>query len=116
FMSRVMAALLAVVCVLGSRDAIAQPAQSGGNGAALYTRWCVSCHEQGAVARAPSRDVISALSADRIVEALESGLMRVQGEVLSPDERRAIAAYLTASQPTPGAATVRACDAASAAF
>ena len=83
--------------LLSATPASAQRGQDAGNGAALYTQRCQSCHEGGAVARAPSRDVISALSADRIVEVLESGTMRVQGEVLTPDERRAIASYLTAA-------------------
>jgi polyvinyl alcohol dehydrogenase (cytochrome) len=78
----------------------------------LYTERCISCHERGAVARAPGREVIAALSADRIVEALETGLMQVQGEALSPDERRAIANYLTSARPAPTPAVVRACEGA----
>lgn len=65
------------------------------DGATLYTQHCASCHEGGAVARAPGRDVISALTPDRIVLALKSGTMRVQGEALTGDERRAIASYLS---------------------
>jgi hypothetical protein len=42
--------------------------------------------------------VISALSPDRIVETLETGTMRVQGEALTPDERRSIADYLSRKQ------------------
>lgn len=95
--------------LLSATPASAQRGQNAGNGAALYTQRCQSCHEGGAVARAPSRDVISALSADRIVEALESGTMRVQGEVLTPDERRAIASYLTAASAPAAPAVVRAC-------
>ena len=65
------------------------------DGAAVYARACVSCHEQGAVARAPSREVISALSVERIVGALETGTMRTQGEALTPAERRAVATFLS---------------------
>ena len=71
------------------------------DGAALYTQRCASCHEGGQVARAPARDVIAALSPERIVAALETGLMRVQGESLTPDQRRAVAAYLSAAKPAP---------------
>ena len=65
------------------------------DGAAVYARACVSCHEQGAVARAPSREVISALSVERILGALETGTMRTQGEALTPAERRAVATFLS---------------------
>ena len=84
------------------------------DGAAVYARACVSCHEQGAVARAPSREVISALSVERIIGALETGTMRTQGETLTPAERRAVATFLsrdraatatsTRTCPSPGAA------------
>ena len=113
---RVSFVSLFVLSVVSPALAAGQPAQSGGSGAALYTARCISCHERGAVARAPSRDVISALSADRIVESLETGLMRVQGEVLSPDERRAIAGYLTSARPAAPPAVVRACEGAAAAL
>src|SRR5258708_15548047 len=65
------------------------------DGAAVYARACVSCHEQGAVARAPSREVIGALSVERIVGSLETGAMRTQGEALTPAERRAVATFLS---------------------
>jgi mono/diheme cytochrome c family protein len=65
-------------------------AQDGG---ALYSQHCASCHGGGQVTRAPSRDVIAALAPERIVAALETGTMRVQGETLTAEQRRAIAAY-----------------------
>jgi polyvinyl alcohol dehydrogenase (cytochrome) len=39
--------------------------------------------------------VIAALPQERIVASLETGLMRVQGETLTPVERRAVASYLS---------------------
>src|SRR5580765_457826 len=81
------------------------------DGAALYAQNCISCHEQGAVARAPSRDVISALSPDRIVAALETGVMRAQGETLTPAERRAVAAFLSTARPAAAASGTHACTA-----
>src|SRR4030095_10347427 len=65
------------------------------DGAGVYARACVSCHEQGAVARAPSREVIGALSVERIVASLATGLMSTQGEALMPAERRAVATFLS---------------------
>jgi len=89
-------------------------AAQAADGRAVYADRCASCHEAGAVARVPPREVIAALSADRIVASLESGLMRVQGEALTPDQRRAIATYLSTVRPD--AATLPAagprCDAA----
>ena len=96
-MSRALVAVCAWVSMLLAAPAYAQ------EGAALYAQRCASCHEGGQVARAPARDVIAALTPDRIVGALESGTMRVQGETLTPEQRRAIAAYLSISRPAPSA-------------
>jgi polyvinyl alcohol dehydrogenase (cytochrome) len=74
------------------------------DGAALYRQHCAQCHDQPAV-RVPARDVISALSADRIVDALANGLMREQGATLSAAERRAIADSLSVVRPGTGGPT-----------
>jgi polyvinyl alcohol dehydrogenase (cytochrome) len=63
------------------------------DGPALYTEYCAQCHEGGA--RAPSRQLLGAMTQERIIAALESGLMRVQGESLTPAQRRTVAAYLS---------------------
>src|SRR5262249_44122942 len=89
FMIRGACLSLVITGVFAAGPAFAQ------DGAAIYARACVSCHEQGAVARAPSREVISALSVERIVGALETGTMRTQGEALTPAERRAVATFLS---------------------
>jgi polyvinyl alcohol dehydrogenase (cytochrome) len=89
-----MRALLRPLCALCVLISIARGAAAQ-DGAALYADRCASCHERGAVARAPARDVIAALPPDRIVASLETGLMRVQGEALSADQKRAIARYLS---------------------
>src|SRR5690349_19590667 len=81
----------------------APAAPQGASPAQIYATQCASCHEGGAVARAPARDVIAALPADRIVAALETGIMRVQGEALTPADRRAVAAYLSTARPAAGA-------------
>ena len=99
-MTRAFAA--ACASLLAAAPAFAQ------DGAALYTQHCASCHEGGQVARAPARDVIAALTPDRIVVALESGAMRVQGETLTADQRRAIATHLSAARPAPSTAGAQA--------
>jgi len=68
------------------------------DGAALYRQHCASCHDTP-TPRVPAREVISALSVERIVDALTTGLMRVQGEPLSMAERRAVAAALSTAPP-----------------
>jgi len=78
-------------------------APQGASAAQIYATECASCHDGGAVARAPARDVIAALTADRIVAALETGIMRVQGEALTPADRRAVAAFLSTARPAASA-------------
>jgi polyvinyl alcohol dehydrogenase (cytochrome) len=94
-MSRVHVAGCVLLASIMSAPAYAQ------DGAALYSQRCASCHEGGQVARAPAREIIAALTPDRIVAALETGTMRVQGESLTPDQRRSIAAYLSTARPVP---------------
>src|SRR5215471_9799794 len=81
-----------VVFVFGL-SAIAQ-AQDG---AALYQRHCASCHEASAQTHAPSRDALRQLSPERIVDALENiaGPMSSMGLARTPEERRALALYLS---------------------
>lgn len=86
-------ALLAVCAVVLPSLLYAQ------DGAALYANRCATCHDSTAATnRAPRRDLLAALSIDRIVSALESGLMRQQGETLSSAERRAVATYLSSPE------------------
>src|SRR5688572_10751220 len=63
--------------------------------ATLYRDRCQSCHEGPAASRAPARGVIAALPPERIVQPLESGVMREQGAGLSAAERLAIARFLS---------------------
>ena len=98
-MSRVLAIACACAAILRSAPARAQ------DGGALYAQRCASCHEGGQVARAPARDVIAALPPERIVAALETGTMRVQGESLTAEQRRAIAGYLSTARPAVAGAT-----------
>jgi polyvinyl alcohol dehydrogenase (cytochrome) len=80
------------------------------DGSALYAQHCASCHD-GAV-RAPSKQILSALPAERIVASLTTGLMRSQGQALSADERSAVARFLSTAAPaSPMATTAPQCDA-----
>lgn len=59
-----------------------------------YEFHCKSCHEPGQPG-VPDVSVLRKWSPDAIVRALESGKMSAMGSTLTPDEKRAIAAFIT---------------------
>jgi polyvinyl alcohol dehydrogenase (cytochrome) len=61
---------------------------------ALFERQCAACHAIPAT-RAPARASLHAMSPNFIVDALTNGVMKAQGSVLTPEERLALAEYLT---------------------
>lgn len=90
-------------------------------GAALYAQRCQACHEGNSGVRAPSREVIALLAPERIVQALETGVMREQGAGLSAVQRRVLAVFLSRTNGTDAAATASmapggACAPSTAAF
>jgi polyvinyl alcohol dehydrogenase (cytochrome) len=107
-MRRVFAGAFLLLFVLTAAPSFAQ------DGSALYAERCASCHDNGAASRSPSREAIAGLSADRIVETLETGVMRIQGESMTPQQRRAVATFLSRAA-NGGAAAGGAPGAASAA-
>ena len=79
--------LLALAAVVG------QPATAQ-DGAALYRQMCATCHEGGAD-RAPTREALRSMTAERVLAALESGAMISVTSRRTPAERRAIAEFVT---------------------
>jgi polyvinyl alcohol dehydrogenase (cytochrome) len=69
------------------------------DGAALYRQRCAVCHEGGASDRAPDRTILQYMPPASIARTLETGVMREMAGSLSPAERDAIAAFLTAGAP-----------------
>src|SRR5580704_10431935 len=67
-------------------SALLLPAQDG---AALYQRNCASCHD-GTMDRAPARDSLKGMSAERVLAAMESGPMITMAVRLSAAERRTL--------------------------
>jgi len=63
-------------------------------GRPLWEQHCAMCH-QGGVAKAPSPAFLGMLAPDAIVTALTDGVMRSQAEGLGPQDKVAIAEYLT---------------------
>jgi polyvinyl alcohol dehydrogenase (cytochrome) len=73
------------------------------DGRALYAQHCASCHDNAAVSRAPAREAVAGLPADRILQSLDTGVMRLQGEALTAAERRAVATFLSTATTGGGA-------------
>jgi polyvinyl alcohol dehydrogenase (cytochrome) len=74
--------------------AVILPACAASDGALVYKQNCAACHDAG-LARVPQKAVLSTLAPDSIVKALVSGAMRFQGVLLSADEKKAVAEFLT---------------------
>jgi len=82
----------ASVLVTGSIAAWSQaPAPDG---AAIFQNRCARCHVGGAE-NVPTSEQLALRPQFAIVQALDSGKMRIQGDALSPLERRAVAAFLS---------------------
>jgi polyvinyl alcohol dehydrogenase (cytochrome) len=74
--------------------ALSVRAASAQDGAALYKQNCASCHEMG-VDRAPGREALQTMTAERVLTALESGAMLSMASRNSAAERRAMAQYVS---------------------
>ena len=82
------ASAIALFLVAAARPASAQDK----DGAALYRQHCAACHDMG-VDRAPGRDALQTMTAERVLAALESGAMISMASRNSAAERRAIAQF-----------------------
>jgi polyvinyl alcohol dehydrogenase (cytochrome) len=90
---RVLFALPVFVFALTS-SAAAQTPEQAPDGNALFQRTCAQCH-MGGVNRAPDMDVLRAMSADRVLAAMETGPMISMATGRSAADRRAIAEAAT---------------------
>lgn len=79
-------------------------------GKSIYDKACASCHE-GAVARAPHREMLYMLPPEAHYAALTEGLMSAQASGLTDSERRQVAEFL-AGMPMGSAKTseIQSCD------
>jgi mono/diheme cytochrome c family protein len=89
-----VAAATLAVAALGS-PAVGQAPAPAGRGAAIFAERCKECHESGDD-RAPSRQQLAAKKTEEIVAALTAGPMAAVAEGLTPEDKQAVAAYLTA--------------------
>jgi polyvinyl alcohol dehydrogenase (cytochrome) len=67
---------------------------SAQDGSSLYDRTCATCHN-GGNDRAPSRDALRSMSADRVLAAMETGPMISMAVRLTTADRRAIAEFVS---------------------
>ncbi len=67
---------------------------SAQDGSALYDRNCATCHN-GGNDRAPSRESLRSMPADRVLAAMETGPMISMAIRLSTAERRALAEFIS---------------------
>src|SRR5215831_7072183 len=63
-------------------------------GATIYKEQCAICHENPGKTRAQPLAALRMMSPENIVLALESGRMKDQGSLLSPQQKRAVAEFL----------------------
>jgi polyvinyl alcohol dehydrogenase (cytochrome) len=83
-----------VVFSLAAGIAAAQ-SSSPPDGKALFQTNCLACHSPSPENRAPLPEALANLSQAAIVNALETGAMKVQGSTLTPAQRVAIARFLS---------------------
>ena len=80
-------------------------------GRPIYEAVCASCHE-GAVPRAPHRDMLGLMTPEVILQSLETGIMREEAATLSAEERILVTEYIAgAKMGEAAAADLPDCDA-----
>jgi polyvinyl alcohol dehydrogenase (cytochrome) len=93
--SSVVESLALVIALAAFASSVsAQTPEPPVDGNALFLRTCAQCH-MGGVNRAPDMDVLRAMSADRVLAAMETGPMISMATGRSAAERRAIAEAAT---------------------
>jgi len=93
FVSFVVESLALVIALAAS--ASAQTPEPAPDGKALFQGTCAQCHMGGGGNRAPDMDALRAMSADRVLAAMETGPMISMATGRSAAERRAIAEAAT---------------------
>lgn len=88
-----LAAALALAAL--ASPALGQAPAPPSRGEAIYAERCKECHESGDE-RAPQRAALAAKPAAEIVAAMTTGPMVPMAEGLTPDDKQAVAAFLTA--------------------
>ncbi|MGY0610796.1 outer membrane protein assembly factor BamB family protein [Luteimonas sp. A501] len=77
----------------------------------IYAQACAACHDSGAVPRAPHAIEFQMMGPAPILAALESGVMKQQGDLLSATERLRLAEFLGGASLPSGEGMLSRCDA-----
>jgi polyvinyl alcohol dehydrogenase (cytochrome) len=88
-MSHTLRAAVTVAVLFWPVIAAAQDVDAAG----LYKRLCASCHDTG-LNRAPQRDALLTMTAERVLAAMETGTMVTMANNRTAAERRALAEFL----------------------
>lgn len=94
-MRRYRPSLAIVVGVAAAVAAAAPAAAQNPDGGALFEEHCAACHLGDVVPRALAIDNMRAMAPAAIVGSLTDGVMQQQGAELSPEERRAVAEFIS---------------------
>jgi polyvinyl alcohol dehydrogenase (cytochrome) len=70
------------------------------SGRTIYQTNCSTCHRDSGIARAPGFMILSGMTPRAIFASLDQGKMKAQGAVLTEDQRRAVAEWITQSKLT----------------
>ncbi len=98
---RVIGALTALALLGGAEAGRTQPAPAPPtvagteSGFAVFQTHCTACHGNPAVPRAPQPAAIRQMSPERILDALTVGPMKGQGDILTDDQRRMVAVFMS---------------------
>src|SRR5215469_14956319 len=85
--------ILPVLCLLSV--CMGSVAAADPDGSSLFRDRCAVCHAGDGNGRAPAVASLRLMSAENIVRALESGMMREQGSTLNATEKRVIAEFVS---------------------
>ncbi len=77
------------------RGLLDPPPMDDSPGMRVFVASCVECHGGQRTVRAPGLTTLGAMTPRAVLGSLEGGRMRRHGEDLTPDERRAVAEWLT---------------------
>jgi polyvinyl alcohol dehydrogenase (cytochrome) len=90
-----------LVCVFAVLLTVASAAAQ--NGETVYKEHCASCHNS-ATPRVPPEAALRSMNLMRVLGALQTGVMKTVGDTLTPEERYAVALYLSAGATSKAAA------------
>jgi polyvinyl alcohol dehydrogenase (cytochrome) len=107
-MARILPFLPAALMAFWASCGLGQEIARNASAEQLYQANCVACHDGGA-GGAPTRAALGQLTPARILAALETGVMKPQGDTLTPSERGVLAEHLGAKPRTGPAAEAKAC-------